>query len=514
MSAEQKTVESTAANSQRTKHIVTGVRSLTIQNVVNSLLSTVFLALLLRLLSPEEYGVYSAVVLVTLIGSSVASFGLQLAATRFVALMSYDEGKSRVVSRSILILSLVFSSASTFAVVLLSSSLSLYFTKSTASAWIFAASGAWLFTGSISGIFQGLVQGMKRYESLARILMSAGSIMVAVTVFGLLVFNSVLVPIIAWSLYGGVICICSLLVTRRSVSAYSGAKFDPSSYKQILKYSIPLGVAGIVSVATGAADPMVVGGVLSVTELGAYNAAIAIAGGLGVIFFTPLNTAFFPETSSYALDSTKLSSGLRLAFRYSVLALIPVSFALAALSTQMIDLFSGGGSSYLVANLSLQLMSVFFIFVAMQGIPTSLLLSTGKTTQVMIIGVTTVVLDVVLSEILVPNFGLLGAATSRILVDISGFLMAVYLTKSYFRNVIDFGFYIKVIAMSVIMFVVLSSLSAFVSNSALTLVPYILIGTTVLFACVKSMHLLTEEDKVYLEHFLPERFGKIVDKIL
>jgi O-antigen/teichoic acid export membrane protein len=508
--AEQTVVES----SQRAKHIVTGIRSLTIQNVVNSLLSTVFLALLLRLLSPAEYGIYSAVVLVTLIGSSVASFGLQLAATRFVAFMSYDEGQSRKVSKTILILSLLFASASTFAVVILSPALSLYFTKSTDSSWIFAASGAWLFTGAISGIFQGLVQGMKKYESLAKILMGAGSLMVGFTVFGLLVFNSVLIPITAWVVYGGVICFWSLFVTRKAAISSRSSNIDKGTFKQVLKFTIPLGVAGIVSVATGAADPMVVGGVLSVTELGAYNAIIAICGGLGVVFFTPLNTAFFPETSTYALDKTKLSAGLRLAFRYSVLALIPMSFALAALSTQMINLFTGGGSSYLVANLSLQLMSVFFIFVAMQGIPTSLLMSTGKTTQVMLIGIATVVLDVVLSELLVPNFGLLGATTSRVLVDIAGFLMAVYLTKGYFRNVIDLGFYAKVIVMSIIMFGVLASLSEFVSSGVITLIPYILIGTVVLLISVRSMHLLNEEDKTYLEHFVPSRFAKLLDILL
>ena len=495
---------------QRTKNIITGVRSLTIQNVVNSLLSTVFLALLLRLLSPVEYGIYSAVVLVTLVGSSIASFGLQIAATRFVAFLSFDEGETRVVSRAILILSLAFASASTFAVVLLSPTLSMYFTKSTDSAWIFAASGAWLFTGSISGIFQGLVQGMKKYESLAKILMSAGSLMVGITVFGLLVFNSVLVPIIAWIVYGSVICFWSLVVTRHAVRSNGNLATDSRQLKQILKYSIPLGIAGIVTVATGAADPLVVGGVLSVTELGAYNTAIAISGGLGLIFFTPLNTAFLPETSSRALDARKLSTGLRLAFRYSVLALIPVSLGLAALSTQMMDLFTGGGSSYLVANVSLQLMSVFFVFVAMQGIPTSILLSTGRTTQVMLIGIATVVMDIGLSELMVPSFGLVGAATSRILVDLAGFVMTVYLTKSYFKNVVDVGFYAKVIISSLIVFGVLASLSEFVDDSLMSLIPYIFIGGGVLYLCVRLMGILTEEDKKYIEHFVPAKFGKLL----
>ncbi len=357
---------------------------------------------------------------------------------------------------------------------------------------------------------------MRKYESLAKMLMSASLAMVCLTVLGLLEFHSVIVPIIAWVFYGAMVCFWSLAITRRGLllANSTGMRTDGRTFKRVLRYSIPLGIAGIVTVATGAADPMVVGGLLNETQLGAYNAAISISGGLGVILFAPLNNAFFPETSSSAEDPRQLSTGLRLAFRYAVLALLPVSFAIAALSKQMINLFSGGGSSYLAANLSLQLMCVFFVFISMQGIPTSLLLSTGKTTQVMLIGIVTVVLDVALSVLLVPSFGLLGAVTSRILVDIAGFLMTVYLTKNYLAGVADIGFYAKVLIISFIMLATLFSLSTFVSDSTITLIPYILIGGAILLLCVRGFGLLTEEDKRYLEHFVPAKLNRLVRFLL
>jgi len=502
------------AGSLRAKHIAVGIRSLTIQNVVNSVLGFVFLTLLLRLLSPTDYGLYSAAVLVTGIGSSVASFGLQSAATRFVAFLSRDESQSRIASRSIVVMSLAFSSAATIVFVLLSPALSFYFTKSTASAWIFAASGAWLFSNTISGIFQGLVQGMKRYETLARILMGANLAIVCITVLGLLEFHSVIVPIVAWVAYGAVISVWSLSITRRPLLVANSTSNGGRTVRQVLKYSIPLGIAGIVTVATGAVDPIVVGGLMTAPQLGAYYAAIAISGGLGVILFTPLNTAFFPETSSNADDPGKLSKGLRLAFRYTTLALIPVSFALVGLSKQMIRLFSGNIASYLIANPSLQMMSGFFLFVAMQGILTSLLLSTGKTTQVMVIGIVTVAMDLALSVLLIPSFGLLGAATSRVLVDVAGFLMAVYLTRNYLRGVADIGFQAKVFVASSIMLGVLFGLSKFVSNRAFTLIPYGIVGAVVLLVCARGLRLLTEEDKQYLEHFMPRGVGKVMRMLL
>ncbi len=500
--------------SERERHIATGIRSLTIQNGVTSVLGFVFLALLLRLLSPTEYGLYSAALLVTTIGSSIASFGLPFAATRFVAYLSRDARQLSVASRSIVVLSIAFSTIATMVFVALSPSISMYFTKDTDSAWIFAASGAWLFSNTISSIFQGLVQGMRRYESLAKILIVSNIAIVAVTVLGLLEFDSVIVPIVAWVVYGAAITACSLAVTRRPLLAARPTEGAGKVVNQVLRYSLPLGIAGIVTVATGAADPIVVGGFLPAAQLGAYYAAIAISGGLGVVLFTPLNTAFFPESSRYADDPTRLSKGVRLAFRYTSLALIPVSFALVGLSTQMIKLFAGENPSYLVANPSLQVMSGLFLFVAMQGILTSLLLSLGKTTQVMVIGIVTVSLDLALSLLLVPNFGLLGAATSRSLVDIAGFLMALGLTKNYLAGVVDLAFHVKIFTASGIMLAVLQSLSKFVSHRPLTLLPYALIGVAVLLVSAKALHILTEQDKRYLEHFMPPGMGKLMRWLL
>ena len=60
-----------------------------------------------------------------------------------------------------------------------------------------------------------LVQGMKKYESLAKVLMGANLAMVCLTVLGLFEFNSVIVPIVGWVVYGVVIIVWSLAITRK-----------------------------------------------------------------------------------------------------------------------------------------------------------------------------------------------------------------------------------------------------------------------------------------------------------
>lgn len=495
------------------ERIAVGVRFLTYQNVVNSVLGYVFLTLLLRLLTPSEYGLYSSILLVITIGSSVAYVGLQSAATRFVAFFSRDGVLRAAFARSVVLLTLVFASAATAVLVLVSPALSLDFTRSTGSAWIFAASGVWLFSSSISGIFQGLVQGMRKYESLAKILVASNVAMVSFTAVGLLEFHSVLVPIVGWAVYGLVVTALSLGVTRGSLVG-ANPSGNSGATSQVLRYSLPLGIAGVLTVITGAGDPLLVGAFFNASQMGEYYAAIAISGGLGAILFTPLNTAFFPETSSRLNDPGKLSKGLRLAFRYTILALVPVSFALAALSRQVIGLYSGPHSAYFLATTSLQLLSVFFFFVAMQGILTTLLMSKGRSVQVMMIGVVTVLLDLLLSVTLVPPFGILGATASRILVDVAGMALAIVLTREFLRGVFDFRYLAKVLSASGVVFAVLYSLSTLVSHRPGTLLSYSAVGFGLFLLSARGLHIFDEADKRRAEHVTPGFLKKYVRVLL
>ena len=99
-------------------------------------------------------------------------------------------------------------------------------------------------------------------------------------------------------------------------------------------------------------------------------------------------------------------------------------------------------------------------------------------------------------------------------MDIAGFLMAVYLTRSYLRGVADLEFQIKLIASSLVMLGVLFGMSKFISNRALTLIPYSIIGVAVLLLCARGLRLLTEEDKRYLEHFMPQSVGRLIRQLL
>ena len=153
----------------------------------------------------------------------------------------------------------------------------------------------------------------------------------------------------------------------------------------------------------------------------------------------------------------------------------------------------------------LQLITSFYIFLAVQVVMLSILQGIGKSRSVLIVGATTAVTDVVLAIVLVPRFGLLGAATSRVAVMVLGSIISLFFLKDHLRGSLDRTFLAKGVVASVAPSVIVLILSAQVSAKVLTLVPYSLIAAAVFLVSIKSMSVLNDDDRRFIEHLLPSK---------
>jgi O-antigen/teichoic acid export membrane protein len=498
----------------RAREISRGVGSLTAQNLATGFLTFVFLTSLLRLLSNIQYGAYSAVLITTTIAGTVATFGLQAAAARYVALLRQrgDEEGALAAARSIVFLSLIIGAIVSGAFAISSPFLSVYFMKSSRWTGVFLLGTIWLFSYSLSVVLQGVVQGFKRYVLLAKMLFLARAAMVGFTVAGLLVFQDVSVPIAAWVVFSATVIFWTIkvigrdLLRRNMITKRTGRTF---SYTEILKYSAPIAAAGFALNFAAYADSIVVGGYLGPVMLGTYNAAVTISGIMSVVLLIPLVTAFLPEASSSSSDPIGVSNGLRLGFRFVTLAILPASFLIAALSVQLMTLFSGG-DGYLVGAQSLEIIALTYVFYSIMSVIYYLLQALGRPLEALVIGGLSACADVALSLALVPSLGLLGAALSKGLVALVGMAVGLYLARGYAKNHDSLKFYAKGFVSSLIPFVVVLALSNFYSHRTFTLVPYFLLGSLLFVISLKVMKVLTEEDRRFLSHVIPQGFKWIL----
>ena len=181
-----------------------------------------------------------------------------------------------------------------------------------------------MLLNSIGAVSQGIIQGMKKYGLLAKIILVSRIVMTVFALAALEIEHNITWAIVAWLVYCVIILGLSLYFTAPGMIRAKGS-FD---YSRIMKYAVPLGVAGIITVLSSTADQVVVGGYLTPVSLGVYNAAITVSGVLGIVLLTSLTTVLLPEAASSSIQTT-VANGFRLAIRFAMLGLLPASFLMA-----------------------------------------------------------------------------------------------------------------------------------------------------------------------------------------
>ena len=495
----------------RGRNITRGLGSLTVQNILTSGLAFIFFFVLVRLVSYNDYNAYSSAQVSIGIAVVLSTFGLSYAATRYVAFFQgEDETKAWSAARSILLLSLVFTTVVTAVFEILSGSLSMYFTKSANYTFFFELAGGWLFTYSISTMLQGIIQGMKHYTLLAKMLLVSRVLMVGFTVIMLELSHNVDYALVAWVLYFAVVTLWPLKIIWHNLflqKSKNDEKQDNKQYSAIMRYTLPLGIAGLFSILSSSGDSVILGGYTQ--SLGAYNAALTISSILTVVLVFPLITTLLPEASSSAKADSDISNGTRLALRFLALGLLPVSLLVASVSNQLLSAFSGGGK-YLIAAEPLELISATFVFAGIQSVGYSILLALGKTVQASVAAIVMALADISLALVLVPSFGILGATTSRIVVAAIGMIVSLYFIRTHLRSLDSYVFYLKGIVAAVVPSLVVFALSSFVSSRIISLVPYAVLWAILFLACARALRIFSEEDRSFISHLTPAPLQRFI----
>ena len=179
------------------------------------------------------------------------------------------------------------------------------------------------------------------------------------------------------------------------------------------------------------------------------------------------------------------------------------------MAPQLFCLFSGGGG-FGRGIPFLELIFVFYLFLAVQSIASYVLQGVGRTRAVLAIGLITALGEIVLSVTLVPVLGLAGAAISRVTIFTVGCAVSLYFIRPYLKGVTDLGFLAKALVSAGVPAVVVYALSLVVASRVLTLLPYTILGLLLFFGCARVLKLFSDEDKTFATHLLPARVQWVI----
>jgi len=185
---------------------------------------------------------------------------------------------------------------------------------------------------------------------------------------------------------------------------------SPSRYRELLAFSLPLAASGAIGVITKNSDLIILGIFQSSAKVGVYEVVYRLAMFITFFISPAVGYLFQPLISRFDAsdDHRKIDQLYTVTTRWIVIGTYPLFVLLLLFPDQTLLFFFG--QEYTEGALALSILATGFMFSRLPGLTGNFLTATGKTKIVLYISTATAVLNVGANIILVPTYGLLGAA--------------------------------------------------------------------------------------------------------
>ena len=304
------------------------------------------------------------------------------------------------------------------------------------------------------------------YHSVTSIVLSIlkTGFMIILVILGFGTFGAIVGATIAY-LIAGVISILLLYVTiYKPLQRQDVNKLEIfATLKTLFRYGLPLSISAIFSGFLMQFYNVLLAIYCTDLFIGNYYVALNFAS-IVTFFVMPVLTVLLPAFSK--LDSQKeretLGNVFQFSVKYAALIIVPVAFAVMALSQPGVSTLFGEKYSY--TPLYLALYVVTFIYTAFGYLSVeNIIKSQGKTDVNMKLALITSAIGLALNIVLIPKFGILGLLVTNIISGIPSLIIALWWIKKKFNATIDWVASAKILLAStlaaVITYVVTSQLN-------------------------------------------------------
>ncbi len=367
--------------------------------------------LVIRMLSPADYGLFALGLTIVTVIVSVGSLGLYQGVQRFIAYFmekeDYAEVKGTIqasiwITTAVGILFMVL-------VIVFANSLAVFFAKPQLKSLLIIVAPTIPFQ----------IVGMILTASFLGLHNPAPKVVIEDIGFGLISVIAIYVSlVIARSLYSPAIAISLsfLLVFLASIYIFKSRfpldlkniKASPIA-RQLLYFSLPLFLTSALYVVIGNADTIVVAHYMSSEQVGFYNAAFLLMTTIP-IFLSAVSIIYLPVATSLRAKKAHAES-LRLyqsSTRWTFIFSIPLFLICFLFPAQTLSLLFG--SRYTTAATALWILSLGALINTLLGPNGYALIAYGDTRTVLYGSLVASAIDVVLNLLLVPRIGISGAA--------------------------------------------------------------------------------------------------------
>ncbi len=301
--------------------------------------------------------------------------------------------------------------------------------------------------------FFGFFRGKERMELEAIVTIVVNISLVFFGFFALYYFKTPLAFIISYVLASALSTVVGFILLRPFVGNVV-RNFEKGLVKPILMSSLPIAINGLAGMFLFSIDMVVLGWWRTPYEIGLYSAAQKVVGIL-ILFSSLVATTTFPILSRLIhSDIKKAEKVFEEAVRVIFLVGIPLMLGGIVLSTQLMNLIFG--SAYLGAAPAFSILLLSILGMHPMTMFIQLVLAFDKQAKIVWYVVTASVSNALLSFLLVPRFGIGGAAVSIVITSFIyiGLLWRFAKTLLHFEIVPKLGkMVVSALAMGVVAFI-------------------------------------------------------------
>jgi len=419
-----------------TRKAVRGAGFVFVVSLLAAFLAYLFRLLLARNLTQTEYGLFYAVYGLLIFSTVFNNLGTSQALVKFIPEFKVKK-RFNSIKNSIIyvaIIQLIISILIAFVLILFSDFLALnYFRNPQASLIIELFAIIFLlrpFTSLLTYIFQGF-QRMKYFASVDFL---RTSFILIITFLGFKLAKTVLVPTFAY-LFTPIILLIILvpLLLKKVFPEFLEIKFtlDKKLIKKLIFFGFPLIFMSIGGLILNYTDTVMLTYFSGLKQVGLYNAALPTANILGY-FSIALMAVVFPLTAELWARGHKeqLLDGINLLYRYSFIVILPLALTIFSFPEIILNILFG--HTYVPASSVLRILSLGIIVMTITRINFSAISGIGKPKLIAKIILIGAILNIILNFILIPKYGMVGAAVTTFV----GYLLMMGLSVANLKKLI------------------------------------------------------------------------------
>jgi len=211
-------------------------------------------------------------------------------------------------------------------------------------------------------------------------------------------------------------------------------KFDPELWKKVFSKGWFLGLSALFIFIYHRIDQIMLFRFYGSDVTGLYAAAVRL---VEVLNFIPLAlmSSLLPFMSLFAVDSKELfTKSYRLSFKYLLIFIIPVAAGTMVFSSTVVSFFYG--PQYAAGGLALSILIWAEVFVFLGIVNNTILISANKQWLDPVFTGSSAIVNIILNFVLIPKFGLEGAAVASLIAYATGPIMGNFIstTRDYSRS--------------------------------------------------------------------------------